>query len=406
MATAIKPEKSKEIRFSWEGKDKSGKAVKGEIRAAGSAAASAQLRRQGIQVSSIKKASSGGKKITEKDVTLFTRQLATMLKSGVPLLQAFDIVGKGHSNPSVARMLMDIKTEVETGSSLEMGFRKYPLYFDDLFCNLIAAGEAAGILDNLLDKIATYKEKILAIKSKIKSALFYPVSIIVIAFVITAVIMIFVIPAFKELFKSFGADLPTPTLVIMGISDWFVTWWWAIFSILGGGLYTFFYFWKRNKKLQRTMDILMLKLPIFGELIRKATIARWTRTLATMFAAGVPLVESLDSVAGAAGNAVYYDATKQIQREVATGNSMTSAMTNSGVFPNMVLQMIAIGEESGAIDSMLNKVADFFEAEVDDAVEALSSLMEPVIMVVLGTLIGGMVIAMYLPIFKMGQAVG
>jgi type IV pilus assembly protein PilC len=406
MATAKREVKTNEIRYSWEGKDKSGKAVKGEIRAAGTAVASAQLRRQGIQVSSIKKTKSGGKAVTEKDITLFTRQLATMLKAGVPLLQSFDIVGKGHSNPSVARMLMDIKTEVETGSSLEMAFRKYPLQFDDLFCNLIGAGEAAGILDNLLDKIATYKEKILAIKSKIKSALFYPVSIIIIAFVITAVIMIFVIPAFKELFTSFGADLPTPTLVIMAISDWFVKWWWAIFSIIGGGLYTFFYFWKRNKKLQRAMDIFMLKLPVFGDLIRKATIARWTRTLATMFAAGVPLVESLDSVAGAAGNAVYYDATKQIQREVATGNSMTSAMTNSGVFPNMVLQMVAIGEESGAIDSMLNKVADFFEAEVDDAVEALSSLMEPVIMVVLGTLIGGMVIAMYLPIFKMGQAVG
>ncbi len=406
MATAHKTEKPKDIRYSWEGKDKSGKAVKGEIRAAGTAVASAQLRRQGIQVSSIKKTKTRGKAVTEKDVTLFTRQLATMLKSGVPLLQAFDIVGKGHHNPSVGNMLMDIKTEVETGSSLEMAFRKYPLYFDDLFCNLIGAGEAAGILDNLLDKIATYKEKILAIKSKIKSALFYPVSIIVIAFVITAVIMIFVIPAFKELFKSFGADLPTPTLVIMAISDWFVTWWWAIFSVIGGGLYTFFYFWKRNKKMQRVMDITFLKLPIFGELIRKATIARWTRTLATMFAAGVPLVESLDSVAGASGNAVYYEATKQIQREIATGNSMTSAMTNSGVFPNMVLQMVAIGEESGAIDSMLNKVADFYEAEVDDAVEALSSLMEPVIMVVLGVLIGGMVIAMYLPIFKMGQAVG
>ena len=406
MATAKKPEKSKDIRYSWEGKDKSGKAVKGEIRSAGTAIASAQLRRQGIQVSSIKKTRSGGKAVTEKDITLFTRQLATMLKAGVPLLQSFDIVGKGHSNPSVARMLMDIKAEVETGSSLEMAFRKYPLQFDDLFCNLIGAGEAAGILDNLLDKIATYKEKVQAIKSKIKSALFYPVSIIVIAFVITAVIMIFVIPAFKELFKSFGADLPTPTLVIMAISDWFVAWWWAIFTILGGGLYGFFYFWKRNKKMQRTMDILVLKLPLFGELIRKATIARWTRTLATMFAAGVPLVESLDSVAGAAGNAVYYDATKLIQREISTGNSMTSAMTNSGVFPNMVLQMMSIGEESGAIDTMLNKVADFYEAEVDDAVDALSSLMEPVIMVVLGTLIGGMVIAMYLPIFKMGQAVG
>jgi type IV pilus assembly protein PilC len=406
MATAKKEAKPNEIRYSWEGKDKSGKAVKGEIRALGSAAASAQLRRQGIQVSSLKKSKTASKKITEKDISLFTRQLATMLKSGVPLLQAFDIVGKGHSNPSVARMLMDIKTEVETGSSLEIAFRKYPLYFDDLFCNLIGAGEAAGILDNLLDKIATYKEKILAIKSKIKSALFYPISIIVIAFVITAVIMIFVIPAFKELFSSFGANLPTPTLVVMAISDWFVKWWWAIFTVVGGGLYAFFYFWKRNKQMQRTMDILMLKLPIFGDLIRKATIARWTRTLATMFAAGVPLVESLDSVAGASGNAVYYDATKQIQREIATGNSMTSAMTNSGVFPNMVLQMVAIGEESGSIDSMLNKVADFFEAEVDDAVEALSSLMEPIIMVVLGTLIGGMVIAMYLPIFKMGQAVG
>lgn len=406
MATAKRIEKIKEIRYSWEGKDKGGKKVKGEIRAAGTAVASAQLRRQGIQVSSIKKTKTGGKAVTEKDVTLFTRQLATMLKSGVPLLQAFDIVGKGHSNPSVGNMLMDIKTEVETGSSLEMAFRKYPLYFDDLFCNLIGAGEAAGILDNLLDKIATYKEKILAIKSKIKSALFYPVSIIVIAFVITAVIMIFVIPAFKELFQSFGANLPTPTLVVMAISDWFVTWWWAIFAIIGGGLYTFFYMWKRNKKMQRVMDIIFLKLPLFGELIRKATIARWTRTLATMFAAGVPLVESLDSVAGAAGNAVYFEATKQIQREVSTGNSLTSAMTNAAVFPNMVLQMMMIGEESGAIDSMLNKVADFYEAEVDDAVEALSSLMEPIIMVVLGTLIGGMVIAMYLPIFKMGQAVG
>ena len=406
MATTKKAVKTNEFRYSWEGKDRSGKVIKGEIRAAGTAAASAQLRRQGIQTSSIKKTKSGGKAITEKDITLFTRQLATMLKSGVPLLQSFDIVGKGHSNPTVARMLMDIKTEVETGSSLEMAFRKYPLQFDDLFCNLIGAGEAAGILDNLLDKIATYKEKILAIKSKIKSALFYPISIIVIAFVITAVIMIFVIPAFKELFKSFGADLPTPTLVIMAISDWFVAWWWAIFTIVGGGLYSFFYFWKRNKKMQRTMDIIMLKLPIFGDLIRKATIARWTRTLATMFAAGVPLVESLDSVAGASGNAVYFDATKAIQREVSTGNSLTTSMQNTGVFPNMVLQMMAIGEESGAIDSMLNKVADFYEAEVDDAVDALASLMEPVIMVVLGTLIGGMVVAMYLPIFKMGQAVG
>ncbi len=404
MATA-KPEKLKEIQYSWEGKDKTGKVVKGEMRSAGEASVSAHLRRQGIQVSKIKKSNKSGGSVSEKDVTLFTRQLATMLKSGVPLLQAFDIVGKGHDNPAVARLLLDIKTDVETGSSLEQAFRKFPLYFDELFCNLIGAGEAAGILDSLLDRLATYKEKIQAIKSKIKSALFYPVSIIVVALVITAVIMIFVIPAFKELFGNFGADLPTPTLVVMAISDFFVAWWWAIFGGLGCALYGFFYAWKRNKTMQRKMDQLMLKLPIFGRLVRIATIARWARTLSTMFAAGVPLVEAFDSVAGASGNAVYYDATKQIQREVTSGSSLNAAMINSNVFPSMVLQMVAIGEESGAIDSMLSKVADFYEAEVDDAVEALSSLMEPIIMVVLGTLIGGMVVAMYLPIFKMGQVV-
>jgi type IV pilus assembly protein PilC len=397
---------AKEIQYSWEGKDKAGKIIKGEMRSAGEASVSAYLRRQGITVTKIKKNSARGKGVSEKDVTLFTRQLATMLKSGVPLLQAFDIVGKGHDNPSVSRLLLDIKTDVETGSSLEQAFRKYPLYFDDLFCNLIGAGEQAGILDTLLDRLATYKEKIQAIKSKIKSALFYPISIIVIAFVITAVIMIFVIPAFKKMFEGFGADLPAPTLIVMAMSDFFVTWWWAIFGGIGGGGYWFFYTWKRSKSLQRTMDKIMLKIPVFGPLVRKATIARWTRTLSTMFAAGVPLVEAFDSVAGAAGNAVYFDATKAIQREVTTGSSLTVAMQNTNVFPSMVLQMVAIGEESGAIDNMLSKVADFYEAEVDDAVEALASLMEPVIMVVLGTLIGGMVIAMYLPIFKMGQAVG
>jgi type IV pilus assembly protein PilC len=328
-----------------------------------------------------------------------------MMRSGVPLLQAFDIVGKGHSNPSVARLLFDIKTEVETGSSLQQAFRKYPLYFDDLYCNLIGAGEAAGILDALLERLATYMEKTQALKSKIKSALFYPISIIVVAFIITAVIMIFVIPAFKELFSSFGADLPAPTLLLMSISDAFVEYWYLIFGGIGGGLYTFFYFWKRSKKMQNVMDRLLLRIPIFGELIRKATIARWTRTLSTMFAAGVPLVESLDSVAGAAGNAVYFDATKSIQRDVSTGNSLTASMQITEVFPSMVLQMVAIGEEAGSLDAMLSKVADFFEAEVDDAVAAISSLMEPIIMVVLGTLIGGMVIAMYLPIFKLAAVV-
>ncbi|HSI37543.1 MAG TPA: type II secretion system F family protein [Methylotenera sp.] len=399
---------TKEVTYAWEGKDKKGKSIKGEMKATGETFVNATLRRQGITVIKVKKQSGFNSKgtVSDKDITLFTRQLATMMKSGVPLLQAFDIVGKGHSNPAVAKLLGDIKADVETGSSLSAAFRKYPLYFDALFCNLVGAGEQAGILDTLLDRLATYKEKILAIKSKIKSALFYPISIIVVAFVITAVIMIFVIPAFKDLFSSFGADLPAPTLIVMSISDIFVTWWWAIFGSIGFGLWFFFYTWKRSLSMQATMDRLLLKIPLFGELIRKATIARWTRTLSTMFAAGVPLVEALDSVAGAAGNRVYYDATKKIQSEISTGTSLTVAMQNSEVFPNMVLQMTSIGEESGALDSMLSKVADFFEAEVDDAVEGLSSLMEPIIMVVLGVLIGGMVIAMYLPIFKLGQVVG
>jgi type IV pilus assembly protein PilC len=399
---------SKEVTYVWEGTDKKGKRVKGEMKASGDAFVKATLRRQGINVIKVSKQrgfKSGGK-VTDKDVTLFTRQLATMMKSGVPLLQAFDIVSKGHTNPAVSKLLSDIKTDVETGSSLSQSFRKYPLYFDALYCNLVGAGEQAGILDSLLDRLATYKEKILAIKGKIKSALMYPISIIVVAFVITAVIMIFVIPAFKDLFSSFGADLPTPTLVVMAMSDFFVSYWWAIFGTIGAAIWFFFYTWKRSEKMQDVMDRLLLKLPIFGNLIRTATIARFARTLSTMFAAGVPLVEALDSVAGASGNRVYYDATKKIQNEVSTGTSLTVAMQNAEVFPNMVLQMTAIGEESGALDAMLSKVADFYEAEVDDAVDALSSLMEPAIMVILGVLIGGLVIAMYLPIFKMGQVVG
>jgi type IV pilus assembly protein PilC len=396
----------KQFNYAWVGKDKAGKIIKGEVRAAGDAAVAANLRRQGIQVQTIKKVTlKRGKKITEKDITVFTRQLAVMMKAGVPLLQAFDIVGRGHANASVAKLLLDIKTDVETGSSLATAFRKYPLYFDNLFCNLVGAGEQAGILDTLLERLATYKEKILEIKGKIKSALFYPISIIVVALVVTAVIMIFVIPVFKDLFKGFGADLPGPTLVVMAISDWFVgNWWWLLPGIFGGTWF-FFYTWKRSATMQRIMDRIALKVPVFGDVIRKACIARWCRTLSTMFAAGVPLVEALDSVAGAAGNFIYFEATKKIQAEVSTGTNLTLAMTNSNVFPSMVLQMAAIGEESGALDAMLSKVADFFEQEVDEAVDSLSSLMEPMIMVVLGGLIGGIVVAMYLPIFKMGQAI-
>ena len=406
MATAAAIKGPKESIFAWEGKDKAGKVIRGELKAVSVNAVNATLRRQGIAVQKVKKqAVRGGGKVKSKDIALFTRQLATMMKAGVPLLQSFDIVGKGASNPAVGKLLMDIKTDVETGSALASAFRKYPLYFDALFCNLVQAGEQAGILEQLLDRLATYQEKIQAIKSKIKSALFYPIAIIAVAFIITAVIMIFVIPAFKQVFTNFGADLPAPTLFVMAVSDAFVAYWYIIFPVIGGSIYGFLQAWKRSLAVQIFMDKLMLRLPVFGDLVRKSTIARWTRTLSTMFAAGVPLVEALDSVGGAAGNYVYSSATKQIQQEVSGGTALTVAMQNTNVFPSMVLQMCSIGEETGALDGMLGKVADFFEAEVDDAVEALSSLMEPMIMVVLGTLIGGMVIAMYLPIFKMGQAV-
>ena len=409
MATAAAAAPRKDVReatFTWTGQDKAGKTVRGEMRAGGEAQVTATLRRQGIKVVKVRKQTlRRGGTITDKDITFFTRQLATMMKSGVPLLQAFDIVGKGHSNAAVQRLLADVKTEVETGSSLKQAFAKHPLYFDALFVNLVGAGEQAGILDTVLDRLATYKEKILAIKNKIKSALFYPIAVIVVAIIITAVIMIFVIPAFKNVFASFGADLPGPSLIVMAISDFFVEYWYIVFGGTGLAIWTFFWTWKRSTKMQIVMDRIALRIPIFGELIRKSAIARWTRTLATMFAAGVPLVEALDSVAGAAGNYEYYAATKKIQTEIATGTSLTVAMQNAEVFPNMVVQMVSIGEEAGSLDAMLSKVADFFEAEVDDAVEALQSLMEPLIMVVLGTLIGGMVVAMYLPIFKMGQVV-
>ncbi|KGM41064.1 type II secretion system protein F [Aquabacterium sp. NJ1] len=405
MATAA-ANKPQEFVYEWEGKDRNGKLVRGEMRAGGEAMVGATLRRQGILVQKVKKRRvSGGSSIKAKDIAVFTRQLATMMKAGVPLLQSFDIVARGSTNPRVTKLLNDIRGDVETGTSLSASFRKHPMYFDALYCNLVEAGEAAGILETLLDRLATYQEKTIAIKQKIKSALTYPIAVLVVAFVVVAVIMIFVIPAFKEVFTSFGADLPAPTLFVMAMSEIFVKYWWAIFGAIGGGIYFFLQTWKRSEAMQKRMDRLLLKMPIFGDLLFKSAVARWTRTLSTMFAAGVPLVEALDSVGGAAGNAVFSEATEQIQKDVSTGTSLTVAMQSTNLFPVMVLQMGAIGEESGSLDQMLGKAADFYEEEVDEAVKALSSLMEPFIIVILGTIIGGIVVSMYLPIFKLGQVV-
>jgi len=406
MATAALAKNSKDAIFEWEGKDKNGKPVRGEIRAGGEAVVSASLRRQGILITKIKKRrTSGGRSIKQKDIAIFTRQLATMMKAGVPLLQSFDIVARGSTNPRMTKLLNDIRNDVETGTSLSAAFRKHPLHFDSLYCNLVEAGEAGGILEALLDRLAIYQEKTLAIKQKIKSALMYPIAVLVVAFIVVTVIMIFVIPAFKEVFTSFGGELPAPTLFVIALSEFFVQWWVAIFGFLFGGLYMFFQTWRRSEKMQMVMDRLLLRVPIFGDLINKSVIARWTRTLSTMFAAGVPLVEALDSVGGASGNAVYQQATEQIQRDVSTGSALTTSMTATGIFPVMVLQMTAIGEESGSLDHMLGKAAEFYEEEVDEMVKGLSSLMEPFIIVILGVIIGGIVVSMYLPIFKLGAVV-
>ena len=397
----------REHLFVWEGKDKTGKIIRGEMRATTETVVQTVLRRQGILAHKIRKqAFARGRKIDDKDIALFTRQLATMMRSGVPLLQSFDIAIKGCGNPSLARLLNDVRANVETGSSLSQAFRRHPDHFDALFCNLVAAGEQAGILDALLDRLATYKEKILAIKSKIKSALFYPISVVVVAALVVSVMMLFVVPEFKKVFASFGADLPAPTMLVIAVSDFFVEYWYIGFGLIFGSIIGISYTYKHSPQMQATVDRLTLQVPVIGDVIRKATIARWTRTLSTMFAAGVPLVEALDSVGGASGNVVYKNATKQIQSDVSTGTSLTVAMQNVLVFPTMVIQMVSIGEESGQLDSMLSKVADFFEREVDDAVAGLSQLLEPMIMVFLGVVIGGLVVAMYLPIFKLGAVVG
>jgi type IV pilus assembly protein PilC len=398
---------AKHVPFKWEGTDKVGKKVKGEMLAPGEAFVRQSLRRQGINVVKVSKQGmfSGGGKITSKDIALFTRQLSTMLRAGVPLLQAFDISARSHSNPALQRLLGEVKADIETGSSMSVAFAKHPKYFDGLYCNLVNAGEQAGILDIVLDRIASYQEKMLAIQGKIKSALFYPAIVLTVAFIITAGIMLFVIPTFKELYGSSGADLPALTMVVMSISDAFVNHWYLIFGGIGAIVFVVMRAWKQSVAFRNKMDALILKAPVFGPLIEKATVSRWARTFSSMFSAGVPMVEALDSVAGAAGNYVYSEATKKIKTQVSTGSSLAVCLQSAGVFPNMLIQMVSIGEESGALDSMLSKVADYYEREVDDAVAGISSLMEPFIMVILGTLIGGIVIAMYLPIFKMGSVV-
>ncbi len=399
--------------FVWEGADRNGNRKKGEVQASNMALAKAQLRREGINVLKIKVKPKplfgmGGprkKAITPLDIAIFSRQMATMMKSGVPLVQAFEIVGTGHDNANMAEMIMAIKSDVEGGSSLTEALKKFPLYFDDLYCSLVQAGEHAGILDSILDRVATYKEKTEALKSKIKKAMFYPIAVIVVAVVVVTILLMFVIPEFEDLFSGFGAELPAPTLVVVAMSHFVIDYWWALFGGIGATLYIFFYFKKRSRKMRHFLDKLSLKMPVIGPILEKAAISRYARTLETMFAAGTPLVEALGSVSGAVGNIVYSDAVDQIQQEVSTGTQLNKAMSNVNLFPNMVIQMTAIGEEAGSLDSMLGKVADFYEAEVDNLVDGLTSLLEPIIMAVLGVIIGGLVVAMYLPIFQMGNVV-
>ncbi|MFN3628579.1 MAG: type II secretion system F family protein [Casimicrobiaceae bacterium] len=392
--------------FQWEGIDRAGKKARGEMRAASETVVINTLRRQGVTKVTVKKLRfRGGSAIKEKEIALFTRQLATMMRAGVPLLQAFDITARSTGNARLSRLLLEVKGDVETGNSLSAAFRKHPLNFDDLYCNLVAAGEASGTLEAVLDRLAHYKEKVIALKGKIKSAMFYPATVIIVAVIVVAIIMWFVIPSFKQVFSGFGANLPWLTELVVAISDWFVEFWFVVLGvpIIMGAI--IWYLWKRVPQFKITVDRLSLRIPVLGEIIEKAAVARWTRTLATMFAAGVPLVDALNAVQGAAGNAVFAEATKKIQANVTTGTALTVAMEDTKVFPVMAMQMTRIGEETGALDSMLSKVADFYEREVDDAVAALSSLIEPIMIVFLGVVIGTIVIAMYLPIFKLGSVV-
>jgi type IV pilus assembly protein PilC len=400
----------KKILYAWEGTNKNGAKVRGETRSVSLAMAKAELRRQGINPQKVNKKAqplfgARKKKITPSDIAVFSRQMATMMSSGVPLVQSFEIIGRGHENPAMAKLILDIKNDVESGNPLAQALGKHPLYFDDLYCNLVNAGESAGILDTLLDKIATYKEKTEALKSKIKKAMFYPIAVIVVAFIVTTILLLFVIPQFQEMFNGFGADLPAMTLFVVALSKFFQNYWWMIFGSIGIAIWSFTQAKRRSAKFRDFLDRISLKIPVFGDILNKAAVARFARTLATMFAAGVPLVEAMGTVAGAAGNAVYRDAIMRVRDDIATGTPLNQGMQYTNLFPNMVVQMVAIGEEAGSVDTMLGKVADFYEQEVDDAVDGLSSLLEPIIMAFLGVVIGGLVVAMYLPIFKMGQVV-
>ena len=396
----------KEIQYVWEGKDKRGHKVRGKALAANEQALRADLRRQGVAATRVKTQSKvGGGKVQPQDIAVFARQLATMMSAGIPMVQAFEIIGNGHEKPSMQKLVLEIKSSIEGGSTLHESLAKHPLYFDDLFVNLVEAGEHAGALETLLDKIATYKEKTEALKKKIKKALFYPAAVLIVAIIVTVILLIFVIPQFESLFKGFGANLPAFTQMVVNMSKFMQHQGWVVGLVAGGSIYAFIYFHKRSRNMRRAIDRMALKFPIIGPILVKSAIARFARTLSTMFAAGVPLVEAMQSVAGATGNIVYEEGTLRMKDEVATGQRLQRAMENTGLFPNMVVQMIAVGEESGSLDTMSGKVAEFYEAEVDNAVDSMASLMEPLIMAVLGVLVGGMVIAMYLPIFKLGQAI-
>ena len=406
MATAS----TQPITFLWEGMDRKGSKVKGESQAASEILLKADLRRQGINPTKVKKKpkalfGGGGKKIVTKDIAVFARQLATMMAAGVPLVQSFEIIGRGHEKPAMQDLIMGIKSDVESGTSLAEALEKQPKYFDDLFCNLVAAGEQSGALEALLDKIATYKEKTEELKAKVKKALFYPIAVLVVAFIVVVILLIFVVPQFQSIFEGFGADLPAFTQMVVHMSEFVQEYWWAVFLAIGIAIFAFKYTKQTSPTFRRGLDIVSLKIPVIGGILEKSAVARFARTMSTMFAAGVPLVEAMESVAGATGNALYYEATMKMKDDVATGTQLQQSMKQTGIFPNMMVQMVSIGEESGSLDEMLAKVADFYEQEVDALVDGLSSLLEPLIMAILGVLVGGLVVAMYLPIFKMGSVV-